>query len=64
MSAVSDAIGTFQTALVSKLQEIKDTGGYFTVDPDDNTYIRTDKNVKVIGNVHARGDIEGNLDIT
>lgn len=63
MSAVSDAFANFQTALTNKLTALGQTDAYFAVDPQDATTIKTTKNIKVIGNVTARGDLLGNEDI-
>lgn len=64
MSAVTDAIGNFQTALVGKLTSLE-SGGYFEPDPADPTNtIKTTKNVKVIGSITARDDVLGNENIT
>lgn len=65
MSAVSDAISNFQTALTTKLTAIKGNQ-YFTLDPADatNATIKTTKNVKVIGDVTAKGDVLGNENIS
>lgn len=64
MSAVSDAIANFQTALTNKLTDLK-ANEYFSPDPlDPSGTIKTTKNVKVIGRIDSRGDIEGNQDIT
>ncbi len=64
MSAVSDAFTTFQTALTSKLTAIK-ANEFFVADPLDPTNtIKTTKNVKVVGDITARGDILGNENIS
>lgn len=65
MSAVTDAFGNLQTALVNKLTALK-SNEFFALDPADSTNatIKTTKNIKVIGDVTAKGDVLGNENIT
>lgn len=65
MSAVSDAISQFNTALVNKLTAIK-ANQFFSLDTADvtNGTIKTVKNVKVVGDVTAKGDVLGNENIS